>query len=277
MVKPSASALPPSLPPMGLSRVMAAEFVGVSPSKFDEMVRDGRMPRPRRIDARRIWLRPELEAAMLDLPVEGKEANSRDGEWDVVDFQAEVGPPRIEISGWDRTLLLSLYRAGGTAPASTLEGAGPVSRKRLSDRGLITDDGETLAISPEGATIAKRFGGIYRVAPVPPPAKAMLRAAKAAPPNPNPDLDSELIPYRFVVGHSEKKLASKLGLLEMKVLRQLHPFDGARNNRYDILGAGHSTTGLLYARGFIEEFGKGRDTWLAITDAGKKAYEKQRL
>ena len=37
------SALPPSLPPRGLSRVQAAEYIGVSPSLFDEMVRDGRM------------------------------------------------------------------------------------------------------------------------------------------------------------------------------------------------------------------------------------------
>src|SRR5262252_2740836 len=39
-----------SLPPRGISRVEAAAYVGVSPSKFDEMVRDHRMPNPKRID-----------------------------------------------------------------------------------------------------------------------------------------------------------------------------------------------------------------------------------
>lgn len=43
------SPLPPSLPPRGLSRAQAAAYIGVSPSLFDEMVQDGRMPKPTRI------------------------------------------------------------------------------------------------------------------------------------------------------------------------------------------------------------------------------------
>jgi predicted DNA-binding transcriptional regulator AlpA len=35
-----------------LSRVEAATYIGVSASKFDEMVIDGRMPKPRQIDGR---------------------------------------------------------------------------------------------------------------------------------------------------------------------------------------------------------------------------------
>jgi len=39
--------LPSSLPPRGLSRVQAAEYIGVSPSTFDKMVTDGEMPAPK--------------------------------------------------------------------------------------------------------------------------------------------------------------------------------------------------------------------------------------
>lgn len=60
--------LPPSLPPIGLSRVMAAAYIDVSPSKFDEMVRDGRMPKPKHIDSRRVWYRLKLELAFAQLP-----------------------------------------------------------------------------------------------------------------------------------------------------------------------------------------------------------------
>jgi len=50
-IKPQrrASALLLSLAPLGLSRVLASEFVGVGVTKFDLMVDDGRMPKPRRM------------------------------------------------------------------------------------------------------------------------------------------------------------------------------------------------------------------------------------
>jgi predicted DNA-binding transcriptional regulator AlpA len=44
-----------SIEPRGLSRVRAAAYVGVSPSLFDEMVSDGRMPSPKMINNRRVW------------------------------------------------------------------------------------------------------------------------------------------------------------------------------------------------------------------------------
>ena len=62
------SALPPSCPPRGLSRVEAAQYVGVSPSLFDTMVHDGRMPVPKVINTRRVFDRFELDAAFADLP-----------------------------------------------------------------------------------------------------------------------------------------------------------------------------------------------------------------
>jgi predicted DNA-binding transcriptional regulator AlpA len=52
----------------GLSRVEAAQYVGISPSKFDEMVEDGRMPKPRRIDTRKVWDVVEIDIAFETLP-----------------------------------------------------------------------------------------------------------------------------------------------------------------------------------------------------------------
>jgi predicted DNA-binding transcriptional regulator AlpA len=64
----SADVLPLSLPPRGLSRIEAAAYVGVSASLFDLMVKDGRMPPPKRINARAVWDRLRLDAAFLALP-----------------------------------------------------------------------------------------------------------------------------------------------------------------------------------------------------------------
>ena len=61
---------PLAYPPRGLSREEAARYVGVGVTKFDEMVSDGRMPRPKRIDGRVIWDRLRIEAAFTDLPEE---------------------------------------------------------------------------------------------------------------------------------------------------------------------------------------------------------------
>lgn len=69
-----ADSLPPLLAPRGLSRVQSAAYVGVGPTKFDEMVSDGRMPRPKRIDARKIWDRLGLDEAFAALP-DGSEAS----------------------------------------------------------------------------------------------------------------------------------------------------------------------------------------------------------
>lgn len=69
--------LPPSLPPIGLSRELAAAYIDVSPTKFDQMVKDGRMPKPKHIDSRRIWDRLKLEHAFGRLP-----GDDNDGEVD---------------------------------------------------------------------------------------------------------------------------------------------------------------------------------------------------
>lgn len=73
--KPSArrsSTLPLSLPPRGLSRVQAAEYIGVSPSTFDKMVAEGEMPAPKRIRGRVVWDRKQVDC-MFDAFDDGGE------------------------------------------------------------------------------------------------------------------------------------------------------------------------------------------------------------
>ena len=60
--------LPPSLAPRGLSRAEAASYVGVSPSLFDQMVQDGRMPGPKTVNSRVIWDRIRLDQCFDALP-----------------------------------------------------------------------------------------------------------------------------------------------------------------------------------------------------------------
>lgn len=57
-----------SYPPRGLSRDEAARYVGVSPTKFDELVSKRKMPRPKRVDGRVIWDRVALDIAFSELP-----------------------------------------------------------------------------------------------------------------------------------------------------------------------------------------------------------------
>ena len=68
------TALPPTLAPRGLSRAEAAAYIGVSPTLFDAMIGDGRMPGPKRVNARTIWDRVKLDAAFDDLPGDGGDA-----------------------------------------------------------------------------------------------------------------------------------------------------------------------------------------------------------
>jgi len=49
--------------PRGLNRVQAARYIGVGMTLFEEMVADGRMPQPVRINSRVLWDRFQLDAA----------------------------------------------------------------------------------------------------------------------------------------------------------------------------------------------------------------------
>lgn len=52
-----------SAPRRGLCHEEAARYVGLGTTKFDELVKDGRMPRPVRIDGRLVWDIRRLDAA----------------------------------------------------------------------------------------------------------------------------------------------------------------------------------------------------------------------
>ena len=66
---------PLSYPPRGLSREEAARYVGVSPAKFDQMITEKIMPKPRQAGGRIIWDRVELDIAFSDLPHQGSKVN----------------------------------------------------------------------------------------------------------------------------------------------------------------------------------------------------------
>lgn len=78
-------ALPPGLAPRLVKREAAASYVGVSPTTFDEMVKDGRMPRAKRLRGRRkAWDVRALDAAIDDLP-NADNNNDNNDTWDDVD------------------------------------------------------------------------------------------------------------------------------------------------------------------------------------------------
>jgi hypothetical protein len=70
--------LPPTLAPRGLSRDESAAYIGIGVTKFDELVADGRMPKPKVIDGRRVWDRHRLDLCFSALP-------DTDGETERVD------------------------------------------------------------------------------------------------------------------------------------------------------------------------------------------------
>lgn len=76
--------LPATLEPLGVTREEAAAAIRLSPSTFDQLVADGRMPQPRVVGTRRIWSVRELRLAFDALP-------SREG----------AAPPTIDENEWD--------------------------------------------------------------------------------------------------------------------------------------------------------------------------------
>ena len=63
----------------GLSRTLAAEYIGISPRKFDTMVECGEMPSPKRIGKRKVWDRVEVDEYFDALPTEG---GDKGNSWD---------------------------------------------------------------------------------------------------------------------------------------------------------------------------------------------------
>jgi hypothetical protein len=69
-----------SYPPRGLSREDAARWIGVSPSKFDEMRKDGRIGPAKLVDGRKVWDIRTLDDAFDALP---EEHSDDAGDWNV--------------------------------------------------------------------------------------------------------------------------------------------------------------------------------------------------
>jgi len=77
------NALPPTLPPRLVGRTAAAAYLSVSPTKFDVLVKEGKMPPPKRLgDRRKAWDVRALDAAIDDLPDDGDYALAEDPTWD---------------------------------------------------------------------------------------------------------------------------------------------------------------------------------------------------
>lgn len=65
-----------SQPRRGLRREEAADFIGISAAKFDQMVADGRMPKPKKIDGVAVWDIERLDFAFDALPDEAGDATA---------------------------------------------------------------------------------------------------------------------------------------------------------------------------------------------------------
>lgn len=69
------------IPRRGLSREEAAAYIGISPSKFDELRKDGRVGAAKLIDGRKVFDVQMLDAAFDALPNENDDS---DGDWQAV-------------------------------------------------------------------------------------------------------------------------------------------------------------------------------------------------
>ena len=75
-------ALPPGVLPFAVSREAAAALIGISASKFDMLVSDGRMPAPREVDGRVLWDVEEVRVAWRSFPRRGEVAQDAGSAWD---------------------------------------------------------------------------------------------------------------------------------------------------------------------------------------------------
>jgi hypothetical protein len=62
------------IPRRGLSRVEAALYLGISPSKFDELRKSGRIGPPKILDGRKLYAVEMLDDFFDALPAEGDDA-----------------------------------------------------------------------------------------------------------------------------------------------------------------------------------------------------------
>jgi len=67
---------PHAYPPRGLSRIDAALYLGIGLHLFDDMVKDGRLPPPKKLNSRVIFDRIELDVAFQGLPVQERDTRT---------------------------------------------------------------------------------------------------------------------------------------------------------------------------------------------------------
>lgn len=72
--------------PRGLSRPLAAAYVGVSESTFDKMVRERLMPKPKLIFSRLVWDRVAVDQYFEALPGDttAAQGDKAKGGWDQI-------------------------------------------------------------------------------------------------------------------------------------------------------------------------------------------------
>ena len=71
-----------SYPPRGLRYPEAARWIGVGRTKFLELVNDGRISKPRRIDGVKVWDRYQLDQDFDELPSDDGGIPDADHTWD---------------------------------------------------------------------------------------------------------------------------------------------------------------------------------------------------
>jgi hypothetical protein len=76
------------IPRRGLSRIEAAMYIGISPTKFDELVGDGRMPKSIALDGRKLW-----DVRRLDVAFDALDPDPPDLSWS--NFEETAPPGRI--------------------------------------------------------------------------------------------------------------------------------------------------------------------------------------
>ena len=84
------------VPRRGLNQIEAARYVGISTTKFDELVREGQMPQPFRIGSRTIWDLRKLDAAFDELSGAGEDSFNG---WDtapIVPAELKKGSPKAK-------------------------------------------------------------------------------------------------------------------------------------------------------------------------------------
>lgn len=165
------------IPRRGLSRTEAAIYIGVSPTKFDQMIGDGRMPKPRRIDARRVWDIRALDEAFDVLA--GGEDYMTTNPWDDVlaaggdaleppkEFVPHIVFKKYAPGEWEKEVCasplgkrelagLGAYYGARNEKLSYIKGAGINTAERLEARGFISvaekrgDRVPYYRITPEG-------------------------------------------------------------------------------------------------------------------------------